>query len=241
MVSFLREEMASYLSLQLHGSSSWHRNLPEFQTCPLLKPWGSHLDTCFPLYLFFKKFCICSRENESLSKGRGRSRLLAEQGARQRTRSQDPEIMTWAKGRHLNISHFNIMERILPSIYLMGCVTLKCDHLKCENVPQTEVYIQKQSIIIYCCCYFVLLMGFGPHTSLWSSSVSLWRMKDRVRAPHGSPELPRAGWAAGKAGFLYGLSFVLLEKHYVSVATGLWPFRETGSKARCNHNKWRIN
>ena len=34
-------------------------------------------------------------------RGRGRSRLLAEQGTRCRARSQDPETMTWGEGRRL--------------------------------------------------------------------------------------------------------------------------------------------
>ena len=33
--------------------------------------------------------------------GRGRSGLPTEQGAQHGARSQDPEIMTWAEGRHL--------------------------------------------------------------------------------------------------------------------------------------------
>jgi len=60
-----------------------------------------------PTLLFFLRFYlfIWQRERESTSRensrGRGRSRLPAKQGARCGARSQDPEIMTQAKGRRL--------------------------------------------------------------------------------------------------------------------------------------------
>ena len=41
------------------------------------------------------------RKQACRGKGRGRGRLPMEQGAQWRAWSQDPEIMTWAEGRHL--------------------------------------------------------------------------------------------------------------------------------------------
>lgn len=53
-------------------------------------------------FFLFKDF-IYSKGSEQEHKGRrqGKSRLPTEQGAWCRTPSQDPGIMTWAKGRHL--------------------------------------------------------------------------------------------------------------------------------------------
>ena len=82
----------------------------------------SFLAKCLFLWSFFNQIVFCSqvvwipffflrfylreseREREIMSrggKGRGRSRLPAEQEAQCRTRSQDPGIITWAKGRCL--------------------------------------------------------------------------------------------------------------------------------------------
>jgi len=51
---------------------------------------------CILFIYLFLRFCLFERECVSTSRGRGRgrNRLLAEQGARRRTRSQDPGIMT---------------------------------------------------------------------------------------------------------------------------------------------------
>ena len=62
-----------------------------------------------PFLNIFKKFIYLTegereREREHVSRGssrgRRRSRLLAEQGARHGTGSQDPRIMTWSEGRY---------------------------------------------------------------------------------------------------------------------------------------------
>ena len=61
----------------------------------------------FILFYFFLRFYlfICQREwaqaDREAGRGRGRSKLPAEQGARCGTRSQDPGIMTWAEGSRL--------------------------------------------------------------------------------------------------------------------------------------------
>ena len=49
-----------------------------------------------------KYFNLFEREQErAQAEGRGRSRLPTEQGTSCGAQSQDPRIMTWAKGRHL--------------------------------------------------------------------------------------------------------------------------------------------
>ena len=62
-------------------------------------------------FLTFKKylFYLFDTEREKIStsswSGRGRSRLPKEQGAHCGAQSQDPRIMTWAKGRCFNWLH----------------------------------------------------------------------------------------------------------------------------------------
>ena len=75
------------------------------------------------------------KRNRRGETGRGRSRLPAEQGARCRASSQDPEIMTWAKGRH-SIDWANPVPQILAFLKIektpaeklseeFGCFSLK--------------------------------------------------------------------------------------------------------------------
>ena len=69
------------------------------------------------------------RERERASResyrGRGRSRLLIEQGALCEAWSQEPEILTWAKGRHLTgtatSAFLNILNLITPAKSLLLC------------------------------------------------------------------------------------------------------------------------
>jgi len=60
---------------------------------------------CYCWVVFFFKDFIYLRERAQAQarggRGRGRIRLPTEQGAQCGTRSQDPEIMTWAEGRRL--------------------------------------------------------------------------------------------------------------------------------------------
>ena len=61
----------------------------------------------FKILFFFKDFYLFERDRENMSRGReiGTSRPPTEHGAQCRVpcgaQSQDPEITTWAKGRHL--------------------------------------------------------------------------------------------------------------------------------------------
>ena len=50
------------------------------------------------LYIYWRE---CESKNTCRGRGRRRSRFPIEQGAWWKAGSQDPEIMTWAKGRHL--------------------------------------------------------------------------------------------------------------------------------------------
>ena len=105
------------VELKVGLDSTTRRSWPE------LKPWGQCLTdwaTQVPLirnsfwFLFFFLRFYYLRKSEwetereragawagGSCRGRGRSTLPAEQGAWCRTRSQDPGIMTWAKGRCL--------------------------------------------------------------------------------------------------------------------------------------------
>ena len=73
---------------------------------------------------FFKDF-IYLRERENTSRGRrrvrgrGRGRLPTEQGPWHGAWSQDPEIMTWAKGRHL--THWATQEPFYMVFLTISC------------------------------------------------------------------------------------------------------------------------
>ena len=61
--------------------------------------------TTYPMRRNFAKIYLFEREGEheqGESRGRESHRLPAELGARCRTQSQDPEIRTQTKGRHLS-------------------------------------------------------------------------------------------------------------------------------------------
>ena len=84
-------------------STDWTSQTP----LQLLFLMGTWWHTSFIQYclLFFKDLInLFDREWEGMSKGKsrgtGRSRFPTEQGACCRAQSLDPEIMTWAKGRH---------------------------------------------------------------------------------------------------------------------------------------------
>ena len=57
----------------------------------------------YPSHWFppFTRTIFWQSTNRGSGRGRGRSRLLVEQGAQCGARSQDPGIMTWDEGRHL--------------------------------------------------------------------------------------------------------------------------------------------
>ena len=79
-------------------------------TCKIITFSHVSRETCIIAFLFFliflKDFIYLfhrqrSQVGREAGRERGRSRLPAEQRARCGTRSQDPEIMTWAEGRGL--------------------------------------------------------------------------------------------------------------------------------------------
>ena len=79
----------SYMNVYTHTSHVWFQHTYGFQ------PWD-HTDTSNS---FFSRFYLFEREHVHNLAGETDSR--AEQGAPQRAQSQDPEIMTWTKGRCL--------------------------------------------------------------------------------------------------------------------------------------------
>ena len=68
------------------------------QGCPSSSLQLSFCLPAVPVLVFLKTIYLLDRERARRSRGRGRSRP-PEQGAQCRTRSQAPEIMTWAEGR----------------------------------------------------------------------------------------------------------------------------------------------
>ena len=65
--------------------------------------WLSFFKDFTYLLMYFLRFAyLFERKHTSKDTGRGRSRLPTEQGAWHGTRSQDPEIMTWAEGRRFS-------------------------------------------------------------------------------------------------------------------------------------------
>ena len=89
-------------------------------------------------YFFFRKDFIYLFDREKEQKheqvgrvaGRGRSRCPNEQRARCRDRSQNPEIMTWAKGRCLT----DWDTQIPPSIYFLITLHTSLTTFSCSFV-----------------------------------------------------------------------------------------------------------
>ena len=80
--------------------------------------------------------CLSMRWGGEPGRGRGRNRLPMDQGALHRSSSsQDPEIMTWAKGRHLTdwatqVPQLQCLKRLPLSAKLPGTDQLK-ENLNC--------------------------------------------------------------------------------------------------------------
>ena len=95
------------------------------------------------LFLYMRK-----RERESTSEGRGRkkgrSRLPAEQTAGCRTWSQDPEIMTWAEGRHW--TYWATQASLIPTI--LSIKRIKSHFFK--NLAEVKLYLQFKWTYLNC-------------------------------------------------------------------------------------------